>query len=428
MNTVLRLRPTEKFRCVLFPRDDNITIPDGWTKSNIDSGNWPFTIVMTTPLADPLIDRLLKRVNDPLVPLISLLPDDRDWFDASGPGCWEQALAITERLEELPEQIRNSANPEDILLARLHSRGANMTASYNTTQQGMVSYAVLGGRLDAPAEAANKLVQRDCLSRSFFDRLHICPQCRGSALNVREECHACRSPQIEEEAIVHHFRCGYEGLEKTFKRSDGGLQCPQCNDMLRHIGLDYDKPGSAIECLSCNSINDTPAIGFVCMSCRAWHDAAQMPVRDWFSYKMTPAGTRTVFAGGVGELAPPSRSDTFKLILQQALRHETAFQTPFQVLKGVFGGDAATRTHNLRLASRTEDLVMDVLRSALRPVDTVTRHDNGVLILLPHMDRDGIEPVLTEIAQRMSEVVRTDPGLRFDILSRREAEQLLEEL
>ncbi len=291
----------------------------------------------------------------------------------------------------------------------------------------MVSYDVLGGSIGNPAEAANALTRRGCLSRDFFDRFHICPQCRSSALNIREECHKCRSPHINEEVIVHHFRCGYEGLEKKFKRSNGDLQCPKCNDKLRHIGLDYDKPGSVVVCMSCSAANDGTAVGFVCMHCKAKHDAAQVPVLDWYSYQMTSLGSQILFAGGVATQNPTNGPDNFKLVLQQSIQHEEAFGTPFQVLKGVFENSESIRSRSIRAAKQTEDLVIDVLRSALRPVDTVTPCENGVLILLPHMREADAGKVIAEIERRMSEVVLHDPGLRFDALSRLEAEQLLEE-
>ncbi|MXN63328.1 hypothetical protein GR183_00295 [Stappia sp. GBMRC 2046] len=393
-------------------------------KGKAGGNNKPYAIVLTAFLADRLIERLLRKISNPLVPVISMEADEREWFDASGPDCFDAARAIIERLEDLPETVRLSGNTEDILLARMYSRERDLIADYDPRKPAMVGYRVLGGQLGDACETAHALFRRGFLNRTFFDRLHVCPQCRSSALNVREECCKCRSPQIGEETVVHHFPCGFEAVEGEFRQTADGLYCPKCSQLLRHIGLDYDKPGSAIVCKSCGAVDDSTAVGFVCMHCRSRHDAGRMPVQDWYSYQLTPAGLQALLGGGTDPRKPDVETDHFKVLLQQAIRHEAAFGTPFQVLKGVYDPAEDFRSHSLRLAEQSEHLVSDVLRSALRPVDTVAPCENGMLILLTHMSEADAQKVISEIDHRMAEVVLHDPGLRFHILSRSECEQI----
>src|SRR5690606_40183182 len=146
-------------------------------------------------------------------------------------------------------------------------------------------YYPLAGRLVAVAEVANALSQKGYLSRRFFDRFHICPECRSSRLNVREECHRCRSADLVEEGIVHHFGCAHEAAEAMFLRGQD-LICPKCLKPLRHIGIDYDRPGSVQTCRACGHMDDTTSVGFVCVACGRHHAAGGIGVRDWHSYAL----------------------------------------------------------------------------------------------------------------------------------------------
>jgi hypothetical protein len=138
-------------------------------------------------------------------------------------------------------------------------------------------------------ELAEGLVARQFLSRTFFDRLHECARCHSRRLSVREECPSCRSTQLEEMALVHHYRCAALLPEDRFRR-DTYLVCPKCSSQLRHYGKDYDKPGSTQICTDCGHSSSEPAIGFVCLDCDMHVDGDDVIRRDVFSYSLTEEG------------------------------------------------------------------------------------------------------------------------------------------
>src|SRR5215470_15446942 len=258
-------------------------------------------------------------------------------------------MPIVMRIRDLPERVRASNDPDLLLLGRIGTRDRPLTAMYDPTRAPCVRYPV-AGRIPQVAESAVRLSGSGHLQRQFFDRLHICPQCRSSRLSVREECTKCRSPRLTEERLIHHFRCAEQQPESRFRKGPD-LVCPKCDYVLNHFGLDYDKPGSVLCCGSCRHVSDVPAIAFVCLDCGTRTDADDVPTCDWFHYDLTALGRHALRAGMLG----PDRRDGNHLIpgvLSRSTFHELAASCeglyrragrPFAVLAVLSGtGTAAT--------------------------------------------------------------------------------------
>ncbi len=199
---------------------------------------------------------------------------------------------------------------------------------------------------------AERLAEAGLLARSFFDRLHVCPACRSSRLNVREECPACRGSSIAEEATVHHFACAQMALERAFLSGDG-LVCPKCRTRLRHFGIDYEKPGVATVCNGCGHVDGEPAVGFRCVDCGAHHDAQTISLRDWFSYALTPAGEEALARGALvaGSPTPPAQTQTLLLLLRQGLASATRSR-PMAAIGVSFAGSLRRRGRAWRPSCR----------------------------------------------------------------------------
>jgi hypothetical protein len=200
----------------------------------------------------------------------------------------ERALDILASLGRLPAAVLEADDRETVLLARVYSRGQRLEPTYDGAEPRLLRYA-LAGLIEQPAETAERLSQGGWFSRTFFDRLHFCPACNSSRLNVREECSACRSADLREESIVNHFRCAHQALERQFTQGET-LICPKCRQRLRHFGVDYDRPGSATVCRACGHVDAEAAIGFLCIDCGAKADAAGVSTRDWCAYALTDLG------------------------------------------------------------------------------------------------------------------------------------------
>lgn len=409
------LTPTANF--LAYPRlHDECRYPPGWKLAG--RGEPIDAVVLTVAVPDHALRTILGHVGDPLVPIVSLVPDDRQCIDAAGQGeqfAWERAYAIQARLREMPVSIRHSAAPEDLLLARVYSRGQGLAPVHDPGSRDLVRYPV-AGPLENVSELAVGLDNKGYLTRRFFDRLFCCPQCRSAHLSVREECHSCRSANISEEVVVHHFQCAHEAPETQF-RSHGGFKCPKCARPLRHIGLDYDKPGSISRCDDCGAINDKPAVGFKCMDCGAHHAPDQVPARTWYSYSLTAAGQRRLLYGAdsAGLPAGPG-ADRFRLLLEHTRKEQREFGSPFQVANISFANRDAIAAQDLQLWEQSMQLVGDALHSALREVDAVREHAEGFLILMPRTGPHDAARALQQASARICDVLKVDPGFRFTLI------------
>ncbi|MEG1498874.1 MAG: hypothetical protein RR393_05560 [Bacteroidales bacterium] len=119
--------------------------------------------------------------------------------------------------------------------------------------------------LDAE-EFINKLIEAGRLKATFKDKVHLCPDCTHVQLNFREICPKCGSTDIYSHPMVHHFSCAYIGAESEFVQKNQ-LICPKCNNVLRHIGIDYDKPANAYHCQNCQSSFWEPKMTAFCFFC-----------------------------------------------------------------------------------------------------------------------------------------------------------------
>lgn len=409
------LTPTANF--IAYPRlHDDCHFPPGWKLAV--RGDPVDAMVLTTTVPDHALRTILGSIGDPLVPIVSLVRDDRQGIDAAGQGeqrAWEHAYTIQSRLREMPASIRHSAEPEDVLLARIYSRGQGLSAIHDPGSRDLVRYPV-AGPLDNVSELAVALANKGLLTRRFFDRLFCCPQCRSAHLSVREECHSCRSANIREEVVVHHFQCAHEAPESQF-RSHGGFTCPKCARPLRHIGLDYDKPGSITRCDDCGKISDKPAVGFKCIDCGAHHAPDQVPARTWYSYSLSAAGQRRVMSGGGdGNLLASLGPDRFQLLLDHTRKEQREFGSPYQVAHVTFANRSAVEAQNLRLWEQSMQLVGDALHSALREVDAVREHADGFLILMPRTGPHDAARALQLASSRIRSILKIDPGFRFTLV------------
>jgi CheY-like chemotaxis protein len=282
-------------------------------------------ILLTDAAAGPSLELIRARSNAFLLPVVDLSGDMRKVADAtfsvSATQTWGDLAAVvtrfTDRRTRLSQRFRRGADIDDRLLAYLFVSDKPLTPILDASRPGCASY----GGFFPPAEAtaaAERLANRGLLARKFADRFHICSACGSHRLNVREECPDCRSPNLGESALVHHFKCAYQSPEDEF-RSGTHLICPKCRQHLRHYGSDYDKPGNVLHCGQCGSWSSDPAIGFSCFDCGAHMDGDAAAKRDLFSYALndralamlTALSTLIALPGlaGAGESLPQTVAD-----------------------------------------------------------------------------------------------------------------------
>jgi GGDEF domain-containing protein len=131
---------------------------------------------------------------------------------------------------------------------------------------------------------------------TFVDRMHHCNKCYSGFMNFREICPTCRSAYLSVENVVHHFPCGAVYPESKFSAGDQ-LICPKCNKVLRHIGMDYEKPSVIFECHGCEATFQEPSVEVFCFHCQAKSPVEQTIVHDVKVYELTPTGANCAIHG-----------------------------------------------------------------------------------------------------------------------------------
>jgi len=173
------------------------------------------------------------------------------------------------------------------------------------------------------------LAQEGCLEARFYDRVTLCPSCSTHHLNLREICPACHRPNLSDEVMLHHFRCGNVGRLSDFTTESGALICPKCNKRLNHLGTQYERLGKMFRCNECALTFQDPPVEARCLSCEALSPAEHLPTIDVFSYSLTSSGLAALQAEDGGcdgdELlyaaeGPIYRGHVFKALLRQEIK------------------------------------------------------------------------------------------------------------
>jgi CheY-like chemotaxis protein len=267
-------------------------------------------ILLTDVSAKHALELIRSRSDAYLLPVVDLSGEMGKAADASFNVSITQtwsALSTTigrfaRQSARLNAQFRRASDLDDRLLAYLYVSDRPLTAIVDVSQPSCVSYAGFFPAAEAGV-AAERLANRGLLTRKFADRFHTCSACASHRLNVREECPECRSPDLSETALLHHFKCAHQSPEDEF-RSGTQLICPKCRQHLRHYGADYDKPGGVLLCGQCASWSSQPAIGFSCFDCGGHTDGEAAAKRDSFSYALTDRAIAVLTAPSVVTALP----------------------------------------------------------------------------------------------------------------------------
>lgn len=133
-----------------------------------------------------------------------------------------------------------------------------------------------------------ELADRGFLKRIIHDRIFHCSSCGSWHVNLREVCPSCSSLDWKQKRLYHHFSCGYVGLEDEFKQhSYAELHCPKCEQVMRHIGLDYEKPTQSFFCYSCEHIFDEHNSEGKCIECASVNSVDDLKIKEVYAYELT---------------------------------------------------------------------------------------------------------------------------------------------
>lgn len=265
-------------------------------------------------------------------------------------------------------EVRQSKDLAEKLAASTYVRNRVLSPEYSSTSRLGFTYNCSLEDDDALA-AIVSLSEQKLVDRKFFDRFHVCNSCRSVRLNVREECFECRSPNLTETTLVHHFRCAYQGPLQDFQQG-ADLVCPKCSRELRHFGVDYDKPGIVISCNSCGASASDAAVGFQCLDCGQHTDGEMIQTSDVFEYSLTEKGIAfveegpIVVGGGQKQLKFAELPLELVIELNKSAREFTETSRPFCLMNvGYPDRRALTSEHGFRMVEVSRSQMVENLQN-----------------------------------------------------------------
>ncbi len=135
----------------------------------------------------------------------------------------------------------------------------------------------------------NKYADKDFFKADIIDNVNLCYECNSNYLNFSECCTKCHSIDLKTENLIHHFRCAYIGPESDFIK-DNQMKCPKCDHLLKHIGIDYDKPSEIHTCRSCNHSSQETTMKAKCVDCSKENNLDQLTTYHINDYSPTEKG------------------------------------------------------------------------------------------------------------------------------------------
>lgn len=428
MSTVLRFHKPddtpEATKVLFFPEQgDALSLPQG--VAAVDTATTrPDIIVLTRPDAFGGLHNHLPRSVTAITPIVDLTGSFAAHadisLDAASYRALEDAFAtlkpMVERARALPAEIFLGDRDDDILLARLYVRGRGIEPVYTSETRDVVAYRDSHVVTDLH-RTAQGLTASGALKRVFFDKVNCCHECGSARVMLREECRKCRSSDVEEVSVIHHFRCGYQAPERDF--IDGnGLRCPKCMFQLEAFSVDYDRPGSLMMCSSCGNETGDPAVGFHCLDCGTNADAAQLVAKPHHGYELTEK-SRSVLVNNCSARAPAAEPgdspqaviSTFIIAMEQQSRGYSA------MLVRIDRDGAVRREHGERAIRISLQLLSRAFHEALMPEIEIVRFDSSLVVLLPHGDAAELRQAMPELLAYARGAVALPLELESDIIS-----------
>lgn len=327
---------------------------------------------------------------------------------------------IWRRLSEMPFDPAHAHRDELLVLRLAYSRAARILAWMDPGARQLVSYGMLGRDPEVRARLES-LAEHDLFRREHFMRTHLCRKCDSARLHAYEACPACGSADIVDEPIVHHYRCGWQEPEQRFV-SGNLLICPKCRRELRHFGVDYDKPGSAIVCGACGGVEGEPTANFLCLDCAQVTPTSDAASLDWHHYDLTEAGVEALqrhriplldisayLEGSRRSFAPHD----FMVLVAEGMRVAGRYGRPFAVARIAIGNlESLMKSTSIAEIDTAFRRLVDFVADSVRDSDFVCADGaHGVLIGLPETSAAEADKAL----QRLEKSLKSESGVRLEL-------------
>lgn len=252
----------------------------------------------------------------------------------------QSTRSIKTRLERLYLQQKFPSTEFGVMyktLQYLYSREKNLEPIPDRTARISYFFPFLSRQLEDVDSAKIVDILRLAVQDGYLkdeeavDKVHLCSQCQSAHHSIRETCKACGSIDLKVEDLIHHFQCAYIGPESDFTQEyNDDLICPKCQKLLRHIGVDYDKPSHIYGCNACSDFFQNPLFTYLCIDCSEVNDIRHLQENNIRKMMLTSKGKHIVLSGLPRKSYDPEEGDdevsgiySFE-IFQHLLRQEQA--------------------------------------------------------------------------------------------------------
>ena len=427
-------------RCFVIGHDE--TQPNLGSLNRVTNPEAAFDVIVSLGATGPSmlaqhLSEVLTTGSNPAAPLICCGPhaDARadvvlaDASAASIAAAIASVNPIKMRIKSLP-RIDNGPDRSRLLALTLaYTRGKALEAKWTPGARTMIGYPLLLG-IAEQRPMLEDLANDGLLRRHFFDRAFVCAHCSSSRLMAREVCVKCRSSHIEEQALLHHYPCGYQAPEERFRAERGGYHCPKCSKDLRHYGQDYDKPGTVSKCCACHEHNAEPEAFFTCADCNHNQPCDGTARQTWFHYELTPDGVAAVKAGtvrrggpnGSSTASPAARSlRDFRLVSRQLITLSSLHSRPLSAFRMTIDMAQLQAAVGAGNVAQVCLLAQEVAAQSLCESDIFASVDGGLVACLPETDQNETLRVTQHITAAIATAIKQPLALHFETQHRADA-------
>jgi hypothetical protein len=217
---------------------------------------------------------------------------------------------------------------------------------------------------------------------------------------------------LRETSLVHHFHCAALLPEEAFRQGTA-LVCPKCKRQLRNYGKDYDRPGRAYTCNTCDATSSELEVGFICLDCNARMDGEAAERVDLYSYALTDASIAFL----EGRAAALDSATPVSLQRELARIHGTAGARAAVAEVRLAKKDELIASEGRFIFERSRDLFFENLRNRLGTAGSLHVGDDIAYILAERFDAQ-MEQELRTLVVRCEGLLRHKLDARLTITQR----------
>jgi rubrerythrin/GGDEF domain-containing protein len=257
----------------------------------------------------------------------------------------------------------------------------------------------------------DKMVGKEYFRLRYEDIVHLCNNCYSGFLNYREVCPKCSSSDLYTENLIHHFVCAHVAPESDFINGDQMI-CSKCNRLLRHIGVDYDKPSLIYTCNNCGHHFQESVMQALCMSCSTVHSVDSLLGRKIYNYELTALGEEAA----IGGLSPSEQKEselsgfigfsTFNIFLKYEIeRIKNSGKTSSIGSLSLKTQAAISSSLGVKYNTVVTE-ISDFIKNATLATDILSFiNNNTFLIISPDNDKFRLESLLNNIRHSVQKLI-----------------------